>query len=109
MAQRCIAPLLRIVPWTPTFVLSSKASPSGEVIPAKNPFHGCKYSTGRSHTVWFGGNCNCQFKEGHQTYIIQFIKYSVKVESGWFGPQPERKTKMCTVRQEQPKHSLYIS
>ena len=42
-----IAPLLRIVPWTPTITLSSKASPSGEVYPANNPYHSCKYSTGR--------------------------------------------------------------
>ena len=36
-------PLLRIVPWTPTTMLSSKASPSGEVYPANNPYHSCTY------------------------------------------------------------------
>ena len=46
-AHRCIAPLLRIVPWPPTFARSSKALRSSRVIPAKNPFLSCKYSTGR--------------------------------------------------------------
>ena len=45
MLEWCSAPLLRIVPWTPTITLSSKALPSGEVYLANDPFHSCKYST----------------------------------------------------------------
>ena len=41
-------PILRIVPWPLTFSLSSKASGSSRVIPANNPLHSCKYSTGMS-------------------------------------------------------------
>ena len=37
--------VLRSVPWPPTFRRSSKALRSSRVIPAKAPYHGCKYST----------------------------------------------------------------
>ena len=73
VAQRCIAPLLRIVPWPPTFARSSKALRSSRVIPANNPFHSCKYSTGTSRTIWYGCYYYCQFKEGIQTYNIRLV------------------------------------
>ena len=51
MAHYCIQHVQRIVPWPPTFMRSSKALLSSRVIPAKNPYHGCKYSTGTSRTI----------------------------------------------------------
>ena len=52
---------------------SSKALLSSRVIPANTPYHSCKYSTGTSRTIWYGYNCNCQFKESIQTYNIRLV------------------------------------
>ena len=73
MAQWCITPCSKVYSLASTFARSSKALRSSKVIPANNPFHSCKYSTGTSRTIWYGCNCYCQFKEGIQTYIIRLV------------------------------------
>ena len=73
MAQWCITPCSKVYSLASTFARSSKALRSSKVIPANNPFHSCKYSTGTSRTIWYGCYCYCQFKEGIQTYNIRLV------------------------------------
>ena len=83
MAQWCITPCSEVYSLAPTFARSSKALRSSRVIPANNPFHSCKYSTGTSRTIWYGHNCYCQFKERASIptifdwFVLIYDKYNI--------------------------------
>ena len=73
MAQWCITPCSEVYSLAPTFTRSSKALRSSRVIPANNPFHSCKYSTGTSRTIWYVPGHLSNNKQFFITSVIHFL------------------------------------
>ena len=67
--------ILRIVPWPPPSRTAARPRDSAKLFQRKILSTVANTQPEWADTITYGCNCNCQFKEGIHTYIIQFVQY----------------------------------